>query len=103
MKSGDLKIPSSLVGFGSGHAEGRHFESTVRMPVGPQTGCLCYGVAVGVAILFGGGGGVIRQSINFQTASTSNAVMIAATKRRVDVELLREGIDALRQPKIEIS
>jgi hypothetical protein len=68
-----------------------------------QTRCLCYGVAAGVVTLFGGGGGVIRQSINFQTASTSNAVMIAATKRRVDVELLREGIDALRQPKIEIS
>ena len=42
-----------------------------------------YGAAVGVAILFGGGGGVIRQSINFQTASASNAVMIAATNCRV--------------------
>jgi len=62
-----------------------------------------YGAAVGVAILFGGGGGVIRQSINFQTASASNAVMIAATNCRVDVKLLREGIDPLRQPKVEIS
>ncbi len=47
----------------------------------------CYGVAAGIAILFGGGGGVIRQSINFHTASTSNAVMIAATNCRVSVKL----------------
>ena len=48
----------------------------------------CCGVAVGVAILFGGGGGVIRQSINFHTASTSKAVMIAATNCRVRLRLL---------------
>ena len=56
-----------------------------------------------MAILFGGGGGVIRQSINFQTARASNAVMIAATNCRVDVKLFREGIDSLRQPEVEIS
>ena len=44
-----------------------------------------YGFAVGVGMLFGGGGGVIRQSINFQTSRTSNAVMIAATTCRVRV------------------
>ena len=53
----------------------------------------------------GGGGGVIRQSINFQTKRMSNAVMIAATICRVRVSrtgLLRKGVDSLRQRKIEI-
>jgi predicted ABC-type sugar transport system permease subunit len=62
-----------------------------------------YGVAEGAAILCGGGGGVIRQSMNFQAPSTTNAVMIAATNCRVDVKLLRKGIYALRQTKVEIS
>src|SRR5205823_13233589 len=64
-----------------------------------------YGFAVGVGMLFGGGGGVIRQSINFQTTRTSSAVMIAATTCRVRVSrtgLLRKGVDPLRQRKIEI-
>ena len=73
------------------------------LPVDFSSSFRCYGVAAGAAILFGGGDGVIRQSINFQTASTSNAVMIAATNCRVDVKLLREGIDSLRQPEVEIS
>src|SRR5438874_2603860 len=62
--------------------------------------CYCF---AGAVLRFGGSGGVIRQSINFQTASTSNAVMIAATNCRVDVKLLREGIDPLRQPKVDVS
>jgi hypothetical protein len=56
-------------------------------------------------MLFGGGGGAIRQSINFQTARTSSAVMIAATTCRVRVSrtgLLRKSVDSLRQRKIEI-
>src|SRR5207248_1922075 len=61
-----------------------------------------YGVGAGVARLFDGGdGGVIRQSINFQTANTNNAVMIAATNWRGRVRLLRKGVDPLRQRKIE--
>src|SRR5205814_9539835 len=65
----------------------------------------CCGLGVGVEMLFGGGGGVIRQSINFQTKRMSNAVMIAATTCRVRVSrtgLLRKGVDSLRQRKIEI-
>ena len=64
-----------------------------------------YGFAAGVAMLFGGGGAVIRQSINFHTTSTSNAVRIAATTCRVRLSrkrLLRKGVDPLRQRKIEI-
>src|SRR6478735_12773308 len=63
---------------------------------------LSYGVAVGMATAFGGGGGVIRQSINFHTASTSNPVMIAATNCRVRVKLFRERVDPLRQREVEI-
>ena len=64
-----------------------------------------YGFAAGVAMLFGGGGAAIRQSINFQTTSTSNAVRIAAMTCRVRLSrkrLLRKGVDPLRQRKIEI-
>src|SRR5436305_13993122 len=64
-----------------------------------------YGFAAGVGMRLGGGGGVIRQSINFQTKRMSNAVMIAATICRVRVSrtgLLRKGVDSLRQRKIEI-
>src|SRR4029077_18465304 len=65
-----------------------------------------YGFAAGIATLFGGGGGVIRQSINFQTASMSNAVRIAPTTCRMRLSrkrLLRKRVDPLRQRKIEIS
>ncbi len=77
------------------------------MPIGPVGKMpvllkLPYGVAVGMATAFGGGGGVIRQSINFHTASTSNAVMIAATNCRVGVKLFRERVDPLRQREVEI-
>jgi len=71
-----------------------------------NTGPRRYGFAAGVATLFGGGGGVIRQSINFQTASTSNAVRIAPTTCRMRLSrkrLLRKRVDPLRQRKIEIS
>ena len=53
------------------------------LPFLPKLRPARYGFAAGVAMLFGGGGDVIRQSINFQTASTSNAVRIAATTCRV--------------------
>ena len=56
-------------------------------------------------MLFGGGdGGVIRQSINFQTANTNNAVMIAATianqkPRDILDRFLGRGLaDSLQRP-----
>src|SRR2546430_9163038 len=76
------------------------------LPFLPKLRPARYGFAAGVAMLFGGGGGVIRQSINFQTASTSNAVRIAPTTCRMRLSrkrLLRKRVDPLRQRKIEIS
>src|SRR5690349_2185313 len=76
----------------SGDAQSAPRRSDGRVPSDAHR----YGVGAGLATLCGGGGGVIRQSINFHTASTSNAVMMAATNCRVRVNLFRESIDPLR-------
>lgn len=40
------------------------------------------GAGTGIVILFGGGGGCIRQSMNFQTAITTSTTSAVATQYR---------------------
>src|SRR5438270_2208081 len=93
---GEKSKPTNSSG-GAERRKGKPVSASGRGLVG-QGVLVCAGRA-------GGGGGRIRQSINFHTASTNRRVMIAPTSCRLQdcpKALLRQRIDSLGQRKIEI-